>query len=176
MKRKLILWLPFVLLMALFISFYVGLKNPSDRIIASQLVGQPLPDFAAAAVVPGMPGTAATDFRDGKPRLLNIFASWCVPCVAEIPMLQRLKMQGVEIGGIAVHDTPQDLEKFLGENGNPYSRIGLDGTGRAQLTFGSSGVPETFVIDGKGNVIHQHIGVVTESDIPRLIAMLGGAK
>jgi len=175
MKRKWIVWLPFALGIALFAAFYLGLRNPTDHVIASRMVGQPLPEFAAGPAMPGQPGAATGDFRDGKPRLLNIFASWCVPCVQEIPMLLRLKAMGAEINGIAVHDTTPALDKFLAENGNPYTRIGLDEAGRAQIAFGSAGVPETFVVDGRGVIIHQHIGVVEEADIPKLLAMLKGA-
>jgi cytochrome c biogenesis protein CcmG/thiol:disulfide interchange protein DsbE len=172
MKRRWILWLPFALCAGLFGVFYLGLRNPDDHVIASQMVGQPLPEFDAGPAIPGQPGAATADFRDGKPRLLNIFASWCVPCVAEIPMLARLKAAGAEIDGIAVHDTTPDLTRFLTENGNPYTRIGLDQQGRAQLAFGSAGVPETFVVDGQGKILYQHIGVVTEEDMPKLLAML----
>jgi cytochrome c biogenesis protein CcmG/thiol:disulfide interchange protein DsbE len=176
MTRRLILWLPLVLIAVLFAVFYARLRNPEDHVIVSQVVGRPLPDFAAPPALPGQPGAASADFRDGKPRLLNIFASWCVPCVAEIPMLMRLKAMGVEVDGIAVHDTTADLTKFLADNGNPYTRIGMDDAGKTQIAFGSSGVPETFVIDGNGKVIHQHIGAVMEQDIPKLLAMLGQAK
>jgi cytochrome c biogenesis protein CcmG, thiol:disulfide interchange protein DsbE len=172
MSRKFVLWVPFALMLALFGAFYAGLKNPDDHVIASQMVGSPLPEFSAAAAFPAQPGAATADFRDGKPRLLNIFASWCVPCVAEIPMLLRLQAAGAEIDGIAVHDTSDALAGFLAENGNPYTRIGLDQGGRAQIAFGSAGVPETFVVDGKGKIIYQHIGVVTEADLPKLLAML----
>ncbi|WP_374531652.1 redoxin family protein [Novosphingobium sp.] len=174
MTRKLILWLPFVLVAALFVAFWVSLKNPDDRVIASQMVGKPLPQFAAGPAMPGQAGVANTDYADGKPRLLNIFASWCVPCVQEIPMLLRLQRMGVQIDGIAVHDNSADLARFLSDNGNPYTRIGLDSGGRAQIAFGSAGVPETFVVDGQGKILYQHIGVVTENDIPKLTAMLGG--
>ena len=176
MTRKWLLWLPFVLGLGLFAVFYLGLRNPTDHVIASRMVGQPLPEFDAKPAMPGQPGAATADFRDGKPRLLNIFASWCVPCVQEIPMLMRLKAAGADIGGIAVHDSTPELVRFLAENGNPYSRIGLDEGGRAQIAFGSAGVPETFVVDGKGVIVYQHIGVVTEEDIPRLLAMLGKAQ
>jgi cytochrome c biogenesis protein CcmG, thiol:disulfide interchange protein DsbE len=173
MKRKWLLWLPFALGVVLLGVFMQGLRRPDDHVIASQMVGKPLPEFAAGPAILGQPGAATVDFRDGKPRLLNIFASWCVPCVQEIPMLLRLKAQGVEIAGIAVHDTSADLDRFLAANGNPYTKIGLDEGGRAQIAFGSAGVPETFVVDGTGKIVYQHIGVVTEADIPQLIAMVG---
>lgn len=175
MSRKLILWLPFALMAALFIAFFAGLSNSPEKVIVSQMVGQQLPEFAAPPAFPSQPGAASADFKDGKPRLLNIFASWCVPCVQEIPMLLRLKAMGAEIDGIAVHDSTPALGTFLAENGNPYTRIGLDEAGRAQIAFGSAGVPETFVVDGRGVIIYQHIGVVEETDIPKLLAMLKGA-
>lgn len=173
MKRQWLIWLPFVLVLLMFGIFYLGLRNPGDHIIASNVVGQALPEFRASPAIPGQPGAATEDFRDGKPRLLNVFASWCVPCIREIPVLMRLKAQGVDIAGITIHDTPPAVALFLSDNGNPYSRIGLDAGGRAQLAFGSSGVPETFVVDGSGMIVHQHIGVVTEADIPILLAKLG---
>ena len=176
MTRRLILWLPLALIAVLFAVFYLGLRNPEDHVIVSQVVGQPTPQFSAAPALPGQPGIATADLHDGKPRLLNVFASWCVPCVAEIPMLMRLKALGVEVDGVAVHDTTPALTKFLADNGNPYTRIGMDDAGKVQIAFGSSGVPETFVIDGKGKVIHQHIGAVMEQDIPQLLALLEQAK
>ncbi len=173
MSRKWLLWLPFALGLTLLVVFYFGLKKPADHVIASQLVGKPLPEFNAPPALPGMPGAATADFQGGKPRLLNVFASWCLPCIAEIPVLMRLKAMGAEVNGIAVHDTPEALTKFLGRNGNPYARIGADDQSRIQLALGSSGVPETFVIDGKGKIVHQHIGVVSERDVPKLLELLG---
>lgn len=91
-------------------------------------------------------------------------------------MLLRLKAAGADIEGLAIHDSTPELEKFLAENGNPYSRIGLDDAGRAQMAFGSAGVPETFVVDGKGRIIHQHIGVITPDDLPQILRMLEVSK
>jgi len=173
MNRKLLLWLPFALGVALFAVFWLSLRKPDDHVIASQIVGQQLPEFVAAPAMPGRPGVASVDLADGKPRLLNVFASWCVPCVREIPVLLRMQQRGAEIVGIAVHDTSPAIAEFLAQNGNPYARIGLDEGGRAQIAFGSSGVPETFVVDGKGKIVYQHIGVVNEDDMPKLMAMLG---
>ena len=173
MNRRLILWLPLALVIALFIVFLRGLMQPDDNVIASQMIGKPLPEFTAPAALPGQPGAAAADFQGGKPRLLNVFASWCLPCIAEVPVLMRMQAMGADIVGIAIHDTTPALEKFLGEHGNPYSRIGHDSGSRLQIALGSSGVPETFVIDGKGTIVHQHIGVVSQADVPKLMAMLG---
>jgi cytochrome c biogenesis protein CcmG, thiol:disulfide interchange protein DsbE len=173
MKRNWLLWLPLALGLLLFGLFYFGLKKPDDHTIVSQMVGKPLPEFTAPPALPGQPGAATADYRSGKPRLINVFASWCLPCIAEIPVLMRMKAMGVEIDGIAVHDTPEALQKFLGEHGNPYARIGRDDVSRLQMALGSSGVPETFVVDGKGIIRYQHIGVVSEADIPMLLEKMG---
>jgi cytochrome c biogenesis protein CcmG/thiol:disulfide interchange protein DsbE len=109
---------------------------------------------------------------DGKPRLLNLFASWCIPCAAESPQLAALAAQGAEIDGIAVRDHKDDLAAFLARNGNPYTRIGGDDVSAVQMAIGSSGVPETFVIDGKGIIRYQHIGDVRPEDVPLLLQKL----
>lgn len=173
MRRTAIVWAPLALIAALFVVFWIGLRQPDDQTVKSRMVGKPLPEFAFPAALPGLPGASAADFRDGKPRLLNVFASWCIPCIAEIPVLKQLQAQGVEIVGVAIHDTTPAIEKFVGQHGNPYARIGHDTGSRLQIALGSSGVPETFVIDGKGTIIHQHIGVVAERDVPRLLELLG---
>lgn len=175
MKRSWVFWLPVAAAVAMFATFLVALVRPSDRAIVSQLVGHALPAFEAPAAMPDQPGTNSRDYADGKPRLLNVFASWCGPCVAEIPVLLQLQAMGVEINGVAVHDKPEDLARFFAENGNPYARVGLDQGGRAQIAFGSAGVPETFIIDGQGRVVDQHIGVITEADIPEILAKLKGS-
>ncbi len=172
MKRKWLLWLPFALGLVLLGLFYFGLRKPQDHVIVSRMVGKPLPEFAIPPALPTQPGAATADFRDGKPRLLNVFASWCLPCVAEVPVLLRLKAMGVEVAGVAVHDTTPAIEAFLAKHGNPYARIGRDDASRVQVALGSSGVPETFVIGGDGTILHQHIGVVSDADIPRLLGLL----
>ena len=111
-------------------------------------------------------------FADGRPRLLNIFGSWCVPCIAEAPQLMALKQAGVAIEGIAVRDRPGDVGEFLQRNGDPYDRIGLDDQAVLQVALGSSGVPESFLIDGKGIIRAQHIGEIRPEDMPGLIETL----
>jgi cytochrome c biogenesis protein CcmG, thiol:disulfide interchange protein DsbE len=173
MKRPLLLWLPLALGLTLLGLLFYGLRKPEDHTIVSQMVGKPLPPFNAPPALPNQPGTATADYQQGKPRLINVFASWCVPCIVEIPVLKRLQAMGVQVDGIAVHDTPEALQKFLAKNGNPYTRIGRDDVSRLQMALGSSGVPETFVIDGKGVIVYQHIGVVAERDIPLILSKLG---
>lgn len=172
MKRPLLIWLPALFGLLMCGLFYAGLRNPDDHIIPSTLVGQPLPAFDTPPALPGRGGAASTDFTDGKPRLLNVFASWCVPCVQEVGVLARLRGMGVDITGIAIHDSPAEVAAFLARNGDPYGAIGLDNEGRTQVAFGSTGVPETFVIDGKGRILYQHIGVVTDADIPMLLDLM----
>jgi len=176
MRNRLWLWVP----LALF-AFFAGLAGytltqEKEQFVASTMVGQPLPDFALPAAFGGLPGAAKADLTGGKARLLNIWASWCLPCIAEAPMLDALKNQGVEIVGIAIRDRPEDVANFLGRYGNPYSRIGSDKISEVQLAIGSSGVPETFVIDAKGVIRYQHIGDIRDSDVPKLLAELEKAR
>jgi cytochrome c biogenesis protein CcmG/thiol:disulfide interchange protein DsbE len=173
--RSLWLWVP----LALF-AFFAGLAGymltqEKNQFVESTMIGQPLPAFALQPAYEGLPGAAKADFS-GKPKLLNIWASWCLPCIAEAPQLEALQAQGVEIIGIAIRDRPADVANFLARYGNPYSRIGSDPISEVQLAIGSSGVPETFVIDAAGTIRYQHIGDIRESDVPVLLAELEKAR
>ncbi|OYZ24577.1 MAG: hypothetical protein B7Y31_14145 [Novosphingobium sp. 16-62-11] len=122
------------------------------------------------------PGLTTAEMKAGKPRLLNVFASWCVPCAVEAPQLEALRQQGVEIDGVAIRDRSEDLNRFLATYGNPFARIGKDDLSEVQLGIGSSGVPETFVIDGKGVIRHQHIGEIRPEDVPMILEKLKEAQ
>jgi|TARA_R110002020_G_scaffold92539_5_gene223994 cytochrome c biogenesis protein CcmG/thiol:disulfide interchange protein DsbE len=171
-----LLWLPLVLFGMFFAAVAVGLMIPKDNIIESKMVGKPMPAFALPAAIEQRPALSSTDLNQGKPTLLNIFASWCVPCIAEAPQLLALQQAGVEINAIASRDTPEDVANFLNRWGNPYTRIGTDTTSRVQLAVGSSGVPETFVIDGNGIIVYQHIGEIRPEDVPKLLELLEKAE
>ena len=165
-------WLPLLL----FVSF-IGLAGwqltqPNDEFVESRMIGKPLPYFALPAATPDRPALAAKDFADGKPRLLNIWASWCAPCKAEAPQLEQLRAQGADIMGVAIRDRPDDIARFLAQYGNPYAAIGRDDLSEVQLGIGSSGVPETFVINGKGVITYQHIGDIRAEDVPMLMEKL----
>ena len=170
------MWLPVVAFITLIAVLASGLLRPADRAVRSAMVGQLLPDFTLAAIVPSKSGLTKANFGKGQPRLLNIFASWCAPCIAEAPILMRLKEAGVTIDGVAIRDTEPALETFLARNGDPFDRIGSDPDSRAQFALGSSGVPESFVIDGQGRIVHQHIGDIKADDVPAIIAAVKGAQ
>lgn len=103
--------------------------------------------------------------RDGEVKLVNYWASWCAPCRAEHPMLERLAQEGVVIYGINYKDDPQDAMGFLGDLGNPYRAIGADTSGRTAINWGVYGVPETYVIDGKGRVILRIAGPINSKTL-----------
>ena len=152
------------------------LRHPADRNVASTMIGKPLPEFALRAAVADRPGFTRADMASGKPRLLNVFASWCIPCVVEAPQLSQLARMGVPIDGVAIRDRPEDVARFLARNGNPYARIGADDVSAIQLALGSSGVPETFVIDGKGVIRYQHIGEIRADQVPMILEKLKEAE
>lgn len=174
--RKLLIWLPLGLLLAFLALFASGLLKPDDRIITSKLVGKALPAFALPAAASDRPALASAQLATGKPRLLNIFASWCLPCAAEAPQLMALRQAGVEIDGVAIRDARPDVDAFLQRYGNPYSRIGLDARSGVQIALGSSGVPESFIIDGKGRIAYQHVGDIRADDIPMILDRLKEAQ
>jgi len=169
------LWLPLAAFGAIFLVVAYGLIKPSDGTHESKMVGKPLPAFALPAAASDRPALSRADFA-GKPRLLNVFASWCVPCIAEAPVLTAMARQGVVIEGVAIRDKPSDVDAFLAKNGNPYRAIGSDVDSTIQFALGSSGVPETFVIDAQGIIRHQHIGGITEGDMPTILAKLREAQ
>jgi cytochrome c biogenesis protein CcmG, thiol:disulfide interchange protein DsbE len=169
-------WLPLALLaFAGGLAIY-GLVRPKDNLVHSQMVGQKLPAFDLPAATDGVTGLSNTNFADGKPRLLNVFASWCIPCRAEAPYLEELKSRGVQIYGVAIRDHPRDVAAFLNQYGNPFALIGADADMKLQLSLGSSGVPETYVIAGDGTILYQHIGDIRAEHIPQLLAKLEDAK
>ena len=167
---------PVVVLMLVLAALVWRLANPEDTAVRSRLAGKPVPQFALPPALPGKPGLASADLAKGKPRLLNLFASWCVPCIAEAPVLSDLKGRGVAIDAIAIRDRPGDVAQFLARHGDPFERIGSDDTSRVQLALGSSGVPESFVVDGRGIIRFQHIGPIEPGDVPTILAELEKAK
>jgi cytochrome c biogenesis protein CcmG, thiol:disulfide interchange protein DsbE len=172
---RLWLWAPLGLFVVFFGVVAFGLYSPSDRTTPSKLVGKPIPAFTLASGATGKPGLSSADFATG-PRLVNVFASWCVPCITEAPVLGELARQGITIDGIAIRDRAADVDNFLARHGNPYRAIGSDPNSQVQISLGSSGVPETFVVDTKGIIRFQHIGEIAPDDMPTILAKLAEAR
>ena len=167
---------PLVLLLLVLAGLVWRLSTPADTTVRSRLEGKPVPAFALPPAVPGKPAFASRDLATGQPRLVNIFASWCVPCITEVRVLDQLQGQGVAIDGIAVRDRPEDIADFLRRYGDPYVRIGADQQSKVQIALGSSGVPESFVVDGRGIIRYQHVGPIDVSDLPVILAKLEQAR
>ena len=170
MRRGALRWVPLGLFVVLALVIAIGLWRPADRTVRSALVGKPLPTFSVPPMLPGRAGVRTGDYVRGRPRLLNVFASWCVPCAAEAPQLLRLKAMGVPVDGVAIRDGPDAIAGFLRQYGDPYDHLGDDKASRVQLAIGSSGVPETFVIGGDGRILAQHVGDIRADEVDALAA------
>ena len=173
---RLLRFLPLLVLAAFVAAVAWRLSKPAEEEIRSQLVGQAVPAFSLDPALPGRAGLASTGLASGQPRMINVFASWCVPCIAEAPLLLELKRRGVAIDAVAVRDKPEDVEAFLTRHGDPFDRIGADPESRVQLALGSSGVPESFIVDGRGIIRYQHMGPIEPDDLPDIMREWEAAK
>lgn len=175
--RRLVFLLPALLFAVLIGYLLVALRPERDpTLVPSALIDKPAPAFALPPLVAGKPGLSHADLG-GRPALVNFFASWCLPCRAEHPLLMRLGAGGVPLYGIAYKDDPAEARAFLAELGDPFARIGVDESGRTAIDFGLYGVPETYVIDGEARIRYRHVGPLTaaalERDILPLLEELG---
>ncbi len=165
--------LPIILLVWILGTFAWRLVQPDDPAVRSQLVNREVPAFALPPALPGVPGLRSAELATGKPRLLNLFASWCVPCIGEAPVLEELKSKGVEIDGIAIRDTQGGVAAFLDPSRQSLSAASATiRTATCSCCSGSAGVPETFIVDGKGVIRHQFIGPIGPRDVPKVLAEL----
>ena len=157
--RRLVYLLPVLAFTALVAYFLLALqRDPS--VLPSAMLDKPAPEFALDGLG-STPGLARADAA-GQVIMINFFASWCVPCRVEHPVLMRLSNElSVPLYGIDYKDKPEDATRFLGELGNPYKRIGTDRDGRVGIDFGVYGVPETYVIDKAGRIRLRHVGPLT---------------
>jgi len=149
---------------AAFLAMLRGLSTGSfdPRGVPSPLVGNPVPDFTLSSQVPGQ-GFSSTDLHGaGHTVMVNFFASWCVPCVLEHPVLMDLAKSGLPIWAIAYKDAADKAAGFISRNGDPYARIGRDETGRVAIDWGLSGVPESFLVDHAGIVQWHYAGPLTQ--------------
>ena len=168
------LW-PYLLPVAIFagigVLLYAGLyRDPT--LVPSPLVGKPVPVFELGPVKGRERGLSSRDLR-GEVALVNVFASWCVACRDEHPLLMALEREGVlPIHGLNYKDAPADAAAWLDAFGDPYTRIGADPDGRVGLDWGVYGVPETFVVDRNGRIAYKHVGPVTPRVLDEVVLPL----
>ncbi len=132
-------------------------------------IGNPAPEFELPPLRAGEPGLSTADLKAPGVKLVNIWASWCVPCRVEHPKLAKLAAMGLPVHGINYKDRAAAAEKFLAELGDPFTLIGADRKGCVGIEWGVYGVPETFVIDGQGRIVYKQIGPIQGSDIENKI-------
>lgn len=174
------LLIPLLLFAGVVAVLAIGLTlNPRE--VPSPLIGKPVPEFALPPVRGRSLGLSGADLK-GEVSLVNVFASWCVACRDEHPILMNLRREGfVPIHGLNYKDRPEDAARWLDTLGDPYTRTGADLDGRVGIDWGVYGVPETFVVDRDGRIAYKFIGPVTpevlEKKLRPLIAGLrtGGA-
>jgi cytochrome c biogenesis protein CcmG, thiol:disulfide interchange protein DsbE len=169
--RRILYLLPVLIFIGVGIGLAVGLtRDPST--LPSALIDRPVPAFELPAIE-GMPGEGLSSADlEGEVSLLNVFASWCVPCRAEHPLLMGLAERGLVINGIDYKDPAEQAARWLEDLGNPFARIGADRDGRVAIDFGVYGVPETFVIDREGRIRHRHVGPLQARDLEETILPL----
>ncbi len=173
--RRLALLLPLLVFISIVALLAIGLGiNPHE--IPSALIGKPAPTFSLPPIRGRSLGLANTDLKS-EVSLVNVFASWCVACREEHPLLMQIKRDGIiPVHGLNYKDAPADAARWLDENGDPYNRTGTDLDGRVAIDWGVYGVPETFVVDARGAINYKHIGAITpavwkETLLPRIRAL-----
>ncbi len=172
MRGRLLYLVPAIVFGVIAGYFLWGLDPERDpRAIPSVMIDKPVPEFELAAIA-GMegPGLKTADLTAGQVTLVNFFASWCVPCRIEHPILVELaERDGVRLVGINYKNEPEEARAWLAALGNPYAQIGADTTGRVGIDWGVYGLPETFVIDKQGRIRYRHVGPIDARVLEREI-------
>jgi cytochrome c biogenesis protein CcmG, thiol:disulfide interchange protein DsbE len=175
-RRRLLVLLPLAVFLALAALFFFRLGSGDPSRIPSALIGHPAPETNFAAV-PGLlardgkplPGIDPADFK-GVVTLVNVWASWCIPCHDEAPLLNALSQDSrIRLVGINYKDPPDNARRFLGRHGNPFVAAGADRSGRASMDWGVYGVPETFLVGRDGRIAYKLIGPITEANLERVL-------
>lgn len=175
MRRKLLVALPLVLFLALAALFYFRLGSGDPSRIPSALIGREAPKTDLPAVAgllqdgKPLPGLNTAEFKD-RVTLVNVWASWCVPCHDEVPFLESLSQdKRIRVVGINYKDQPDNARRFIGRYGNPFAAVGADPNGRAAIEWGVYGVPETFLVGRDGRIAYKLVGPLTESNLKSVV-------
>jgi cytochrome c biogenesis protein CcmG/thiol:disulfide interchange protein DsbE len=173
--RRLALLLPLIVFLALAALFFYRLGAGDPARLPSALIGQPAPPTELPPVAgltrdgQPVPGLAAKDFS-GRVTLLNVWASWCVPCHDEAPLLLKLAEDTrISVVGINYKDQAENARRFLGRHGNPFAASGADPTGRAAIEWGVYGVPETFIVGRDGKIAFKLVGPITDENLEKFL-------
>jgi cytochrome c biogenesis protein CcmG, thiol:disulfide interchange protein DsbE len=174
-SRRWLVMLPLIGFGILAALFLVRLFGGDPSKIPSALIGRPAPQTVLPALDgllrdgAAVPGLDPAAFK-GKVSVVNVWASWCVPCHDEAPLLTELgKDKRLQLVGINYKDAPDNARRFLGRYGNPFSIVGVDGNGRASIEWGVYGVPETFVVGRDGTIVYKLVGPVTPENVDRVL-------
>lgn len=166
---------PLLIFLALVGLFAFGLTGDPSK-LPSALIGRPVPQTEfppLEELVSGgqpVPGFKAADLAQGRVSVVNFWASWCVPCIEEHPLLIELrKRSGVDIYGVNHKDQAEAGRRFLGRYGNPFTAVGTDRTGRNAIEWGVYGMPETFVINGEGKIAYKHVGPISPDSLEKTL-------
>jgi cytochrome c biogenesis protein CcmG, thiol:disulfide interchange protein DsbE len=174
-RRSWLMTLPLIAFTALAAVFWFRLGNTDPSRIPSALIGQPAPQTTLPPLAgladhgTPVPGLDPAMFK-GKVSVVNVWASWCIPCHDEAPLLTELgKDKRLQVIGINYKDAPDNARRFLGRYGNPYGFVGVDGNGRAAIEWGVYGVPETFVVGREGTIVYKMVGPVTPENVDTVL-------
>ena len=173
--RRILVLIPLAVFLALTAIFLVRLFSGDPSRIPSALIGRPAPAVDLPPVAglerdgKAIPGISAAEFR-GNVTVVNVWASWCIPCHDEAPLLNTLAADSrIRLIGINYKDQPDNARRFLGRHGNPFAAAGADGNGRASMEWGVYGVPETFLVGRDGNIAYKLVGPITEANLDRVL-------
>jgi cytochrome c biogenesis protein CcmG/thiol:disulfide interchange protein DsbE len=174
-RRSWLMALPLIGFIALAGLFLLRLNGDDPSKIPSALIGHPAPQTALPPLVglvnndAQVPGLDPATFK-GKVSIVNVWASWCIPCHEEAPLLTALGQdKRLQLIGINYKDAPDNARRFLGRYGNPFSIVGVDGNGRAAIEWGVYGVPETFIVGHEGTIVYKMVGPVTPENIDTVL-------
>lgn len=176
--------MPLVIFSALAALFAVALRSGDPSKLPSTMIGKPAPVASFPAVeglVDGgrpVAGFSTADLAKGNVSVVNFWASWCIPCVQEHPLLGELaKRSGAAIYGVNYKDDPANARRFIGRYGNPFTAVGADASGRLAIDWGVYGMPETFILNGRGEIVYKHVGPLTPASLEqKVLPVIEAAK